>query len=69
MIGVIADPRDHSVVREFFELFKTPWEFYSADRKYEAVLSAGDPRNISNARVIIYYSGKRLERDRQDGKE
>ena len=69
MIGVIADPADHSVVREFFELFKTPWEFYSADRKYEAVLSAGDSRNINNARVIIYYSGKRLERDRQDGTE
>jgi hypothetical protein len=67
MIGVIVDPADHLVVREFFELFKTPWEFYSADRQYAAVLSAGDSRNISNARVIIYYSGKRLERDRQDG--
>ena len=28
MIGVIADPAEHDVVREFFELFKTPWEFY-----------------------------------------
>ena len=30
MIGVIADPAEHNVVREFFELFKTPWEFYRA---------------------------------------
>ena len=28
MIGVIADPAEADVVREFFELFKTPWEFY-----------------------------------------
>ena len=28
MIGVIADSADHAVVREFFELFKTPWEFF-----------------------------------------
>ena len=69
MIGVIADSADHVVVREFFELFKTPWEFYSADRQYAAVLSAGDSRNINNARVVIYYSGTRLERDRQDGTE
>ena len=55
MIGVIADPADHVVVREFFELFKTPWEFYSADRQYAAVLSAGDFRNINNAKVVIYY--------------
>jgi hypothetical protein len=33
MIGIIANPTEHSVVREFFELFKTPWEFYRSDRK------------------------------------
>lgn len=69
MIGVIADPADHVVVREFFELFKTPWEFYSPDRRYAVVLCAGDSRNIGNATVVIYYSGRKLERDRQGGVE
>ena len=31
MIGVIANPADHDVVCEFFELFKTPWEFYRGE--------------------------------------
>src|ERR1700751_6013193 len=28
MIGVLANQADVPTVREFFELFKTPWEFY-----------------------------------------
>ena len=40
MIGVVARPEDHDVVREFFELFKTPWEFYRRDRRYRVVLQA-----------------------------
>ena len=35
MIGVIADSAEQDVVREFFELFKTPWEFYRRDRRYD----------------------------------
>ena len=41
MIGVIANPSDHDVVREFFELFKTPWEFYRGEQGYEVLLCAG----------------------------
>ena len=42
MIGVIATSPDHAVIREFFELFKTPWEFYRHDRSYDVVLCVGD---------------------------
>lgn len=63
MIGVIADPGDDAVVREFFELFKTPWEFYSADRQYTAVVYAGDFRVVDNAAVVIHYSAKKLDRE------
>jgi hypothetical protein len=69
MIGVIADPADHEVVCEFFELFKTPWEFYSTNRRYEVVLSAGESRNIDNAQLVIRYSGRRLQQDGCDGVE
>jgi hypothetical protein len=69
MIGVIADPLDHVVVREFFELFKTPWEFYSADRQYTAVVCAGEFRIVSNATVVIHYSSEKLDREvRRPGK-
>jgi len=69
MIGVIADPADHEVVREFFELFKTPWEFCSTNRHYEVVLSAGESRNIDNAQLVIHYSGRKLQQDVREGVE
>lgn len=38
MIGVLARNDDSVVVGEFFELFKTPWEFYIPGREYEVIL-------------------------------
>jgi hypothetical protein len=49
MIGVIADPSQNSVVCEFFELFKTPWEFHQSERKYDVVLCCG---NTSHTRAL-----------------
>ena len=67
MIGVIADPRDQEVVREFFELFKTPWEFYRRDRRYEAVVCAGDGEFGEGAKLIVLYAGRktRVDEERQ----
>jgi hypothetical protein len=42
MIGVIADSQDIPVVREFLELFKTPWEPYEREHKYDVLLCLGD---------------------------
>jgi hypothetical protein len=54
MIAVIADPREHVVVREFFELFKTPWEFYSEDRTYDVVLCVGDVSFAGTSKLILH---------------
>jgi peptidoglycan/xylan/chitin deacetylase (PgdA/CDA1 family) len=63
MIGVIADAADHEVVREFFELFKTPWEFYRQDRSYDVLLCAGDRRLEATPKLVIVYSGKKSQFD------
>ena len=42
MIGVIANQSNEGAVREFFELFKTPWEFYRDGVRYDVVLCQGD---------------------------
>lgn len=63
MIGVIADPSEHDVVREFFELFKTPWEFYRSDRPYEVLLSTGDDQVDGAAKLVLFYGGRRLRID------
>jgi hypothetical protein len=64
MIGVIANPSERAVIGEFFELFKTPWEFYSSGRRYDVVLCAADSNfewNIAN--VVLVYAGHELPFD------
>ncbi len=65
MIGVIADPAEHGVVREFFELFKTPWGFYRRDRQYDVVLCAGEAPFDGTARLVLFYAGKNIQFDRE----
>jgi hypothetical protein len=65
MIGVLADSADHVVVREFFELFKTPWEFCRADRKYDVVLCSGNARFDGDAELVVMYSGSETPFDHE----
>jgi hypothetical protein len=68
MIGVVADSREHAVAVEFFELFKTPWEFYREDRDYEVVLCAREPEiRECTARLVLIYSGVELAYDGRVG--
>jgi hypothetical protein len=66
MIGVIADSADHDVVREFFELFKTPWDFYQPGRNYEVLLCAGDVGFDETAKLALRYSGSKIAFDDQE---
>ncbi len=67
-IGVIAAEADHDVVAEFFELFKTPWEYCRQGRHYGVVLCLGDgPLLSTTAPLLIVYSGYRLYFDAQLG--
>src|ERR1700733_9466933 len=63
LIGVIADPSERDVVREFFELFKTPWEFCRRDRRYEVILCAAEEPVDTTARVTLFYAGRKMRFD------
>jgi peptidoglycan/xylan/chitin deacetylase (PgdA/CDA1 family) len=63
MIGVIADTKRHAVVRELFELFKTPWEFYRTGRRYEVLLCVGDFQFDADVRLVLLYAGSRTRFD------
>ena len=67
MIGVTANPSEYPVVCEFFELFKTPWEFYRRDRPYEVLLCAGDREFPEDgAKLVLIYAGQRLPFDDEE---
>jgi hypothetical protein len=57
MIGVAVSPNDWGIVREFFELFKTPWEPAAPDHRYRAVISTvGLPTGIETELLVAYGS-------------
>jgi hypothetical protein len=69
VLGVIAARSDENVIGEFFELFKTPWEFYSGAREYSAVLCAGNsiPDGKVAARLVLVYAGHETSFDKSHG--
>ena len=67
MIGVIASATDYPVVSEFFELFKTPWEFYRSDRQYDVLLCAGNDSVDENAaKLVLIYAGREHPSDAKE---
>jgi hypothetical protein len=58
MIGLSANAIDLQIAEEFFELFKTHWEWAIPGRKYRVVLSThGDIENLDAEVFLIYGSG------------
>jgi hypothetical protein len=59
VIGIISRTGESSAVREFFELFKTPWECYEPGRAYEVVImTSGEvPSGMQTCLLVVYGSG------------
>ena len=64
MIGVIAPTSELEVVSEFFELFKTPWEPYRRDRKYDVLVGAGGESFDGTAKLVVIYAGATTQFDK-----
>jgi hypothetical protein len=60
MIGVVANPGEYVLVHEFFELFKTPWEFYRSEGQYEVLLCAREDAGVqrATAKLVVVYAGQ-----------
>jgi hypothetical protein len=55
MIGVVIKAGERETAEEFFELFKTPWEFARPGRTYAAVVStAGRPEWLHCPALVAY---------------
>src|ERR1700720_2509225 len=68
MIGVISKQTEIDAVQEFFQLFKTPWEFYIPDRSYDLVITTSDrmPSGLC-PRALAIYSSRRTGIDDEIG--
>jgi hypothetical protein len=68
VIGVVSKDEEVRAVREFFQLFKTPWEFYLQQRSYDFVIVTSQevPANLS-AHVLLVYNSKATNLDDEMG--
>ena len=69
MIGVLASDAEHAVVREFFELFKTPWEFYRSGSQYEVLICSDIRLPDNSAKLVLVYGAEQKSFDQQNGIE
>ena len=58
MIGVVANGADHSAVVEFFELFKTPWEFWRPGARYDVLLCSNSTVPENDARLLLLFGSR-----------
>ena len=66
MIGVAAHEADWEVVREFFQLFKTPWEPYQEKSRYDVIIASRDDFRVEDARaeLIVAFGSRGMDLDR-----
>jgi hypothetical protein len=55
LIGVISKSEQRGVVEEFFELFKTPWEFYRPGHRYDVVIATADNVPDVDTTLLLDY--------------
>jgi hypothetical protein len=55
MLAILLETKDQTIVEEFFQLFKTPWEYFRPGRKYDVIIT--DRQDISglNSPLIIIF--------------
>jgi hypothetical protein len=59
MIGVVANEVEYRTVREFFELFKTPWEYYRPGAHYDILLCSNSRVPENSASLLLLYGSQR----------
>jgi hypothetical protein len=67
MIGVAVQPAERDVAREFFELCKTPWEFFQDSGDYEVVICTAEPVRSAGTRLVLIFNGANTRFDSDRG--
>ncbi len=57
MIGVAVHAGERDIAAEFFELFKTPWEFYRSNGRYDAVICTLDQFRCDGSALVFIFAG------------
>jgi hypothetical protein len=67
MIAVLAEEGQYPAVKEFFELFKTPWEFFHRNSRCSVLLCAAKQIPENSAKIVLVYEAQQNSFDRALG--
>ena len=69
MIGVAVPPTERGIAAEFFELLKTPWEFFRTGKQYDVVICTSEELYCEAAALLLVFSGEQTPFDSEQKKE
>jgi len=58
MIGVISDESERPAVEEFFQLFKTPWEFHQTGKDYAVLMTTRAAVPQGQSTLVISFASR-----------
>jgi len=67
MIGLAVRSTERDIAAEFFELFKTPWEFYRSGQHYDVVICTQEECGGFAAKLVLLYNAGRMPFDAEIG--
>ena len=68
MIGIALKLYDPLVISEFFELFKTPWEFFKSNQFYEVIITDEIQIDFNAQLIVVLHRDRDLNQDKSQCK-
>ena len=69
MIGIIAREEERPAIEEFFELFKTPWQYFDPGRPCNVAISTGEMPPRFEGKLLVIFSSRQTSWDAANGIE
>jgi hypothetical protein len=69
VIGVAVHPAERGIAEEFFELLKTPWEFFRTGKQYDVVICTSEELRCEAAALVLFFGGERTPFDSEQKKQ
>jgi hypothetical protein len=69
VIGVAVPAPERDIAAEFFELWKTPWEFFRTGQQYDVVICTSEELPCEAAALLMVFSGEQMPIDSEQKKQ
>lgn len=69
MIGVVVHASERVIAAEFFELLKTPWEFFQSGKRYDVLICTSGQIGCESAALLLVFGGDQMPLDSEHKKQ